>query len=268
MTTVVRAAPTVTPTRVLVVGGDDAANPIVRRALWEEGYEVQASPTRGDLRVRQRPDLVVLDPGNRDGAALAMVRSWWPGVPVIVMGGDDPVSVCRWLDMGADDCVPRGFHPDEFAARVRAVLRRRTVEQSRGQLAVGDVLIDFDDRRVFRGGEPVRLTGREWSILEVLAEHPDTIVSHLDILEQAWGGEEDGHPMFIRAHIFRLRRKLGLSPDGLQTIHGVGYRLVLRSRGIRDQLEAAGIEAAHARGMRAIGSGAVERVGSAEVMLP
>ncbi|MDA8201450.1 MAG: response regulator transcription factor [Chloroflexi bacterium] len=239
--TVVRMPPAAS-TRVLVVAGDESANPIVRRALWDEGYEVFAAPLRQGLQVRQRPDLVVIDPAGLRGDALAPVREQWPRVPVIVIGADDPASVSRWLDMGADECVPHGFHPDEFAARVRAVLRRRTTEQCRGQLAIGDVIIDLDGRRVSRAGEPVRLTGREWGILETLAEHPDAIVSHVEILEQAWSREENGRPMFIRAHIFRLRRKLGLSADGLQTIHGVGYRLVLRSRGIRDQLDAAALD--------------------------
>jgi DNA-binding response OmpR family regulator len=132
----------------------------------------------------------------------------------------------KGLDLGADDYLAKPFSLDEFLARVRALLRR-SGSQSQPVLQVLDLQLDTVSRDVTRGGKPVELTPREFSILEFLLYNKNRAVSRFSLAEHVWGDDFDPFSMsnFMDVHIKNLRHKIGDSGQGkiIRTIRGMGY---------------------------------------------
>jgi two-component system, OmpR family, KDP operon response regulator KdpE len=223
------------PSRILLVDDEMSIQRAVVPLLRSRGYEVEAAATGRDALSAldaQPPDVIILDLGLPDIDGLevcARVRAR-SEVPIIVLSarGAEPQKVAA-LDQGADDYVTKPFGPEELLARVRAALRRTLTasEPSTGQMVRGEVTIDFDRHRVYRQGEDVHLTPKEFDLLVLLARRAGQVVTHRAILKAIWGPNAVDQPEHLRVLMGQLRKKLEPDPTRpryLLTEPWVGYR--------------------------------------------
>ena len=219
--------------RILVVEDDRALAEVVRRGLVEEGHAVDVERSvAGAERAVSINDytLIVLDLGLPDGDGAELCRRLRDGGTdahiLMLTARDDRRDRIDGLDAGADDYVTKPFDFDEFAARVRALLRR-----PRGPrpvlLCAGDVQLDPVTRSVWRAGIQVALTAREFSLLRFLLTRVGQVVEKSELLEQVWDSNYDGLSNVVEVHIANLRRKLDLAgnPAPIETVRGAGYRI-------------------------------------------
>ncbi len=220
---------------VLVADDEPRITKLVSIALSEEGFRVvTASGGNEALRKAEelRPDIVLLDivMPDLDGIdVMRLLREWRP-VPVILLTAKGATAdKAKGLDLGADDYIAKPFHPDELAARVRAVLRRSSgAAEGQGMIAFDDVVIDLERRMVTRGGELVQLSRTEWLLLQHLAANAGKVVLHTELLTKVWGPEYRDDLQYLRVWVSRVRRKLGAmpgEPGRIKTFQGIGYLL-------------------------------------------
>jgi two-component system alkaline phosphatase synthesis response regulator PhoP len=225
--------------QILVVDDDPEIVRLVRGYLEQEGYRVLVAydgETALHILRRERADLVVLDLmlPDRDGWDVTrLVRSdpSLHGMPIIMLTArvEDQDKIIG-LELGADDYVTKPFNPRELVARVRAVLRRAQGESLTSRLLrVDEVTIDPDAHQVQVGDQPVKLTPTEFALLRAMAEQPGRALTRLELIEQGLGYSYEGLERTVDTHIKNLRRKLsgaGLQTELIETVFGVGYRLV------------------------------------------
>jgi two-component system, OmpR family, KDP operon response regulator KdpE len=225
--------------RVLVVEDDPAIRKIVSMLFETNGFRVVTADTC-DLGVRQaqtyRPDVCIVDLGlpDKDGINfIRKVRDWSPVAILVLTARVAELQRLSAFEAGADDYIIKPFSSPELLARVRAIMRRMARSDQPGAvLRLGDALIDFG-KRVTRGPHnvEVHLTPLEHRILECLARHADSVVTHTQVMKEVWGP----HQIDIRAlrvYVASLRRKLEFDPARpkyIVTEPGVGYRLVTDS---------------------------------------
>jgi two-component system KDP operon response regulator KdpE len=220
---------------VLVADDEPRITKLVAIALADEGFRViTAGGGEEALRMAEefRPDVVLLDivMVDLDGIeVMSQMRQWRP-VPVILLTAKGSVAdKARGLDLGADDYIAKPFHPDELAARVRAVLRRAAgITPGGGVLKIGDIEIDLERRFMTRGGELVQLSRTEWLLLQHLAANAGRVVLHSELLTKVWGPEYRDDMQYLRVWVSRIRRKLGAAPGEagpITTFQGIGYVL-------------------------------------------
>ena len=198
------------------------------------GYEplVTTDPEEA-LRLveEQRPHLVLLDlvlPGT-DGIDLMKDIAETRDVPVIFLSayGQDQL-IARAFDMGAADYVVKPFSPTELSARIRAALRRREAPKPSEPFVLGDLTIDYDERRVTVAGRPVLLTAIEYGTLVELSANAGRVLTYEHLLRRVWGLNADADVRPMRTAISTLRRKLGAAaenPTYIFTELRVGYRM-------------------------------------------
>ena len=220
--------------RVLAVDDDPQDLRYVRDALIRSGYAPTVTGDPGEaLRLveEERPHLVLLDvvlPGS-DGIELMEAMLATADVPVIFLSAysrDDLIA--RALNMGAADYVVKPFSPTELSARIAAALRRREVPDPEGPYLLGELTVDFSERRVSLGGRPLRLRPLEYRLLAELSAGAGRVLTYAHLLERVWGerGSRDLRPM--RTVVRKLRRKLGddaANPTYIFTEPRVGYRM-------------------------------------------
>lgn len=154
-------------------------------------------------------------------------------VPIIVLTalGEETDKIAA-LDLGADDYLTKPFGVGELLARVRAVLRRSHWTETPVSLDTrrfGNLEIDFEQRLVWRDGEPVKLSPTEFALLQELALHPGKVFTHESLLRRVWGTEYRSESEYVRIYIGRLRRKLEVDPaqpTHILTEPGIGYYIV------------------------------------------
>jgi DNA-binding response OmpR family regulator len=229
------AAPPVAETRrrvVLIEDDPDIAEAITYH-LERAGLSVRLARTgeEGIDAVRKGADLVLLDlnlPGM-DGLEVCRLIRRQPGtahLPVIIVSArGDEVDRVLGLEMGADDYVVKPFSLKELAARCRVALRRTF---GGGEPAQGyrdeNFEVEFDSYIVRYKGEELRLTHKEFDLFRYLVERPGRVVTRERLLESIWGWDNDIDARSIDAHIRRLRLKLGVARDHVETVVGIGYR--------------------------------------------
>lgn len=222
--------------RVLVVDDDPIIVRTLRINLRARGLDVEGVTTGTDAlsSLADSPaDLVILDLGlpDMDGVEVLRRIRAASGVPVIVLSArhesDDKVEA---LDEGADDYVTKPFGMDELMARVRAALRRGSIElPDLPSFSTADFTLDFAARVATVRGAPVRLTPTEWRLLGELARHTGKIVPHEILLKSAWGPAYGRESNYLRVYANQIRRKLEPDPSTpryLITEPGIGYRLM------------------------------------------
>lgn len=224
-------------TKPLVLVADDEPRilKLVSIALRDQGFRV-ITAEGGEEALAQaeqyRPDVAVLDVRMPDLDGLEVMRALqerWP-VPVILLTAKSSTAdKTRGLDLGADDYIAKPFHPDELAARVRAVLRRTSGSTpGSGVVAFDDIEIDLERRLVRRDGEAVHFSRTEWLLLQHLATNAGKVVLHTELLTKVWGAEYRDDLQYLRVWISRVRRKLGAPPGDpgrIKTFQGIGYLL-------------------------------------------
>jgi DNA-binding response OmpR family regulator len=221
---------------VLVVDDEPIVRDVVVRYLEREGYATLEAGDGDDARrlvERERPDLVVLDvmlPGT-DGLELCRWIRKRSELPVIMLTarGEEADRIVG-LELGADDYVTKPFSPRELAARVRSVLRRtRAGGVPTEKLEFGDVALDAETREVRKGDAELKLTAKEFDLLWFLASHPRRVFGRDQLMSRVWGYEAALDTGTVTVHVRRLREKIEddpSTPTHLQTVWGVGYRLV------------------------------------------
>ena len=180
---------------------------------------------------QEKPDLVVLDlnlPGM-DGLDVCRALRRESGVPIIMLTARaEEMDRLIGLELGADDYIVKPFSPRELVARVRAVLRRAQGDlQSPEMIRVGALGIDLNGHRATVGGEPIKLTRIEFSLLAILAQHPGQTFSRVQLLDRLHGTADGGYDRSVDAHIKNLRRKLEddpADPQYILTVYGIGYQ--------------------------------------------
>ncbi len=220
---------------VLVADDEPRITKLVSIALSEEGFRVVTAGggTEAVAKAEEyRPDIVLLDivMPDLDGFEVMRILREGRSVPVILLTAKGSTAdKAMGLDLGADDYVAKPFHPDELAARVRAVLRRSSgAAPANGILRFDDVLIDLDRRIVSRGGQLVQLSRTEWLLLHHLAANAGRVVLHSELLTKVWGPEYRDDLQYLRVWVSRVRRKLGArpgEPGRIRTFQGIGYLL-------------------------------------------
>ena len=223
--------------RILVVDDDPKTLASVRLYLEHGGYAVDVAEDGQAALARARaspPDLVVLDRmlPALDGMAVFRALRAFSSVPIILLTArTTEQDRLEGLDLGADDYVSKPFSPRELVARVRAVLRRIRKEDVSAAIELGDLAIDPGRREVTRAGEPLRLTPREFALLVALARTPGRVFTRQELRDRAFGNDSEALDRTVDAHVMNLRRKLEPDPAApvyLETVFGVGYRLVAR----------------------------------------
>lgn len=223
---------------VLVVDDEARITKLVELALADEGFRVIAAEGGREALEKAeeyRPDVVLLDIMMPDLDGIEVMRELRERRPVaiILLSAKDSTSEkAVGLDLGADDYLAKPFHPDELAARIRAVLRRTDGATSGAEAAAivrfDDVEIDLERRVVTRGGELVRFSRTEWLLLQHLAANAGKVVIHSELLTKVWGPEYRDDLQYLRVWISRVRRKLGAEPGEsgrIKTLPGIGYLL-------------------------------------------
>lgn len=212
---------------------DERLRSIVVRALTRTGLacdEASSIAEADELLSLHGYDLLILDRRLPDGDGLdvcrrARSRSFRNSI-LMLTAMDEAEQEVEGLSEGADDYLGKPFDLEILTARARALLRRNEIRAPR-ELKCGDLRIDPGRRQARRGAEALRLTSREFTILELLMRSPGAIVSREEILEQAWGEREEPMSNTIDVLVGRLRRKLDSrgKPSRIETVRGMGYRL-------------------------------------------
>jgi two-component system copper resistance phosphate regulon response regulator CusR len=221
--------------KILLVEDDADLAAAVAEALEDACYAVDTAPggaQADELMTVYDYDLVVLDWKIPPPSGLELLEAWRQRgieVPVLMLTGrgglEDRIS---GLDTGADDYLTKPFAVAELLARVRSLLRRR--EKPLHTLEAGDVVMDRAARRVTVAGRPVRLTPKEFGVLEYLLLRSDEAVSRDDLAEHVWDHTFDAMSNTLDVIVYRVRKKIdgGREAKLLHTLPGVGYRLTSR----------------------------------------
>ena len=230
--------------RVLVVDDEPRICSVLQRYLTREGFQVDTAHDADGLRSRiaeSRTDLVILDLnlGADDGLLLARELRATSNIPIVMLTGKvDTVDKIVGLEVGADDYITKPFDERELLARVRAVLRRAEMQESRSDeepervLLFGDWRLDLTAHELRTSDGPqVHLTSHEFMLLAAFARVPTRVLTRDEILEAIAGRDWSPNDRSVDVLVSKLRRKIEPDPDSpsfITTIRGVGYKFTTR----------------------------------------
>ena len=221
--------------RILVVEDDKKVASFLERGLREDGYSVDVAHdgSEGSLKAHVHDyDLLILDvmlPGKTGFEILAELRRRQSSVPVLLLTARDASEdIVRGLDAGADDYLTKPFSFEVLLARVRALVRRGGAQRLE-ILRYDDVEMDRIGHTAHRGGRNLKLTAKEFQLLEFLLLRPEEVVKRTQLLEKVWDLSFDPMSNVVDVHVAKLRRKLTADgePPLIHTVRGVGYLLSL-----------------------------------------
>jgi len=215
--------------RVLVVEDEPDLQSVLAQSLREEGYAVDAASDGAEGLIKARGvdyDAIVLDlmMPKLDGIGmLKKLRHAGKTTAVLMLTARDALpDRVRGLDAGADDYLVKPFELSELLARLRALIRRSAGKAS-PQIAIGDLVLDTASRQVFRDGNPIALTAREYSLVELLALHRGELVSRSMIYDHLFDEDDDSLSNLVDVHVSNVRKKLGKGV--ISTRRGQGYMI-------------------------------------------
>jgi len=223
--------------KVLVVEDEQPIAEILQFTLQKEGYDV-ALAFDGDEGVNYtvvyKPDLIILDVmlPKKDGFQVCReVRQFFTGPIIMLTARDTEIDKVKGLELGADDYVTKPFSTRELMARVKANLRRTLPEQSaekKQEMIIGDLAINTETYTVFKYGQSINLTHREFELLVYLARRRGAVLSREHLLQEVWGFDYFGDARTVDVTVRRLREKIEEdpgNPEYIVTRRGVGYAL-------------------------------------------
>lgn len=220
----------------LILLVDDETNITDLAALYlkQEGFRTEAA-SNGEaalLEVRQnKPALMVLDlmlPKLDGYEVCRRLRADNNPIPIIMLTArDDDVDKIVGLEIGADDYMTKPFNPRELVARIKALLRRSSRPgPTTAPIHIADLTIDVSGHEVRVADQPIDLRSQEFDLLLAFARHKGMVLSREQLLQLGWGYEYFGETRTVDVHVAQLRKKLGTSQAKIETITGVGYKLV------------------------------------------
>jgi two-component system OmpR family response regulator len=218
---------------VLVVDDNESNREMLSRRLSRQGYRVEVAANGRealDALGAQRVDLVLLDVMMPDVDGFEICRSLrakklWS--PVLMLTARDAVrDRVTGLDSGADDYLVKPFSFAELLARLRALARRGPVERPT-ELRVGDLRLDPASRRTWRGEREIKLSAKEFAILETFMRRPGEVLSRFRLLEHAWDYDYENRSNVVDSYVRFLRNKIDrpFGTESIETVRGAGYRL-------------------------------------------
>jgi len=220
---------------ILLVDDEPSIIDLARMYLELENFRVE-SAADGEAALqtikRLNPALVVLDvmlPKLDGFETCRRLRAENNPVAIIMLTArDEDIDKIIGLELGADDYMTKPFNPRELAARVKAILRRaeRTVQQDGAPIHLGDLTVDSARREVLIGNRKIDLRTQEFELLLILAGQPGRVFTREQLLQQAWGFDFYGQTRTVDVHIAHLRKRLAGGPVNIETVTGVGYKLV------------------------------------------
>jgi DNA-binding response OmpR family regulator len=224
--------------RILIIEDDQKLSQALKMGLEKEGYAVDVlnDGEAGERRLEVNHmdyDLLILDLmlPKKDGFQICKdLRERRIVIPIMILTGRDSMEdKILALDSGADDYMTKPFSVAELAARVRALMRRPK-ETLPSTIKVGDMELNPSTRKVFRQGEEVPLTLKEYGVLEYLMRHPNQVVNRDQILDHVWDFGFNSFSNIVDVHINNLRKKINSEKyeNCLETVRGVGYRLKIK----------------------------------------
>ena len=224
---------------ILIVDDDPKLQRLLSHYLGKQGFVTAVAGDGIEMDnwlEHHHPDLVIMDlmlPGE-DGLSLAHRLHKSEKIPIIMLSAQgEEVDRIVGLEMGADDYLPKPFNPRELLARIRAVLRRNTTDtqtedvSTRQVLCFGEFSLDVERKLLFRSKEEVSLTTGEITLLIVLAQHPDRVLSRDQLMDMTTNHNHEPFDRSIDVRITRLRHKIESNPSSpqfIRTVWGQGYR--------------------------------------------
>lgn len=221
---------------ILLVDDEASIIQLAQLYLEREGFRIISAgdgQAALELVASQRPALVVLDvmlPMLDGFEVCRRLRAKDDNVAIIMLTArDDDIDKIVGLELGADDYLTKPFNPRELVARVKAILRRdaRASQPASVALHLGDLSIDPASREAQIDGNPLILRTKEFDLLLTLAEHRGRVLSREKLLELAWGFDFYGQTRTVDVHIAHLRKKMAASDLKIETVTGIGYKLVV-----------------------------------------
>ena len=221
--------------KILLAEDDKDLNRIICRTLRDRGYEVTSAENGAEALEKceaERFDMIISDimMPKMDGFSLAdNIRSFDKEIPIIFMTAkDDKASKMFGYSLGVDDYIVKPFDIDILVMKIAAILRRAKIEAEK-ELSIGNLMINSDERSVSIDGEEVKLTVREFNILFKLLSYPKRTFTRSALMEEFWDYDSSATSRTVDVYMAKLREKTAAA-DGfeIQTVHGLGYKLVLK----------------------------------------
>lgn len=223
-------------TRILLVDDEPLITDSLSYSLRREGFEVKAVG-EGEQALREmsefEPDLVVLDimlPGMNGLEVCRRIRANSSTPVIMLTARGEELDRILGLEVGADDYLAKPFSFRELLARIRSILRRIELDRQSSQfqpMTIGNLTLDPIARRVFRGGQELQLSAREFDLLSILMRNAGRALSREELLALVWGEDWIGDPRTLDVHVRWLRLKIEddpATPEYIQTVRGHGYR--------------------------------------------
>jgi two-component system phosphate regulon response regulator PhoB len=219
---------------ILIIEDEKDILDLVEYHLKQAGLQVLTATDGGpglELAVKKRPNLIILDlmlPGM-DGKDVCRALKSNPitqTIPVLMLTAKaEELDRVIGFELGADDYVSKPFSPRELVLRIKAILRRKTLDTEGVKvIRIEDLLIDVDRHQVSIKGRPINLTSTEFKLLVELASKRGRVQTRQGLLDRVWGYNCEGYDRTVDTHIRRLREKLGDMAGYIETLRGFGYR--------------------------------------------
>jgi DNA-binding response OmpR family regulator len=219
-------------TTLLLVDDEKNIVELERLYLEKEGYKTEVAYDGKAALEKYRalkPAAIILDlmlPGV-DGLEVCRRVRQESDVPILMLTArDQDIDKIVGLELGADDYLTKPFNPRELVARVKAIFRRVHPTPKTQRLSVGDLTVDLDRREVTVGNVQAALRTKEFDLLAVFAQNPGIVLTRERLLEIAWGYDFPGETRTVDVHVAHLRKKLAGGKTQIETVSGVGYKLV------------------------------------------
>lgn len=226
-------------TTILVVDDEPNILELAKLYIEQEGYRVEGVGNGNDALSKldtAKPALVVLDLmlPDIDGFEVCRQIRKKSDVPILMLTArKEDIDKIVGLELGADDYLTKPFNPRELVARIKAILRRYQAGLRPGQaIEVGNLRIDSSQREVTIDGQPLTLRTKEFDLLATLAQNLGIVLTREQLLDMVWGTDYYGETRTVDIHINHVRDKISGSNASIETVRGIGYKMVLKSQAV------------------------------------